>query len=264
MLHFVYDAGFVLSNGRKKKKAVYSCDCGEKEERYKDNVSKENDKFCMKCNSKKRIKKLPSKINGIKVLEDLGMSNKSKPKRMARFECECGKDFTGTINAIKSEQLRSCGCLKNKDKITHNLSKHRLYRKWSGMITRTTNKKDSHYKSYGGKGVVVCDDWRNDFLSFYNWAINNGYRKGLTIDRIDVNGNYEPLNCQWITMRENTLKDRRVEFLKKEKSDEICSRYKEEHITITELAKQYKTNKRAVSNILKDNKIKIENRRLKR
>ena len=63
-----------------------------------------------------------------------------------------------------------------------------------------------HYDRYGGRGIKVCDEWENDFQAFYNWAMSNGYRDDLTIDRIDNDGDYEPSNCQWITQAENTSK----------------------------------------------------------
>jgi len=65
------------------------------------------------------------------------------------------------------------------------------------MIERTENKNNISYKDYGGRGITICDEWRNDFKKFYDWAMNNEYKEGLSIDRINVNGNYEPLNCRF-------------------------------------------------------------------
>ena len=211
----------------------------------------------------RQLKSLPEKISGIEVVKDLGMNNQIPAKRIAQFRCLCGKLFIGRINAVKVGHKASCGCKKD-GRPTHGLSKHTLYRKWSGMITRTTNKKELCYKNYGHKGIIICKEWRNDFLSFYNWAIENGWKEGLTIDRIDVNGNYDPSNCQWITMKENTMKDRYSEFILNNKSKEICLRYKSEHITITELAKQYQTYKEIISRILINNNIEIKHRRMKK
>ena len=84
-------------------------------------------------------------------------------------------------------------------------SKNRLYRIWHNMKARCYNPNFNKYKYYGGKGIIVCDEWRTDFLKFRDWALNNGYADNLTIDRIDSNKNYCPENCRWITLTENTL-----------------------------------------------------------
>lgn len=77
-----------------------------------------------------------------------------------------------------------------------------IYGVWQTMKTRCYNEHSEKYKNYGGRGITVCDEWRNDFQAFYNWAINNGYDDNLTIDRIDVNEDYSPSNCRWITNKE--------------------------------------------------------------
>ena len=86
--------------------------------------------------------------------------------------------------------------------VKHNLSKTKLFKVWCGMKDRTLNKNDKHYKNYGNRGIKICNEWLEDFKCFYDWALNNGYKEGLTIDRINVNGNYEPNNCRWITWKE--------------------------------------------------------------
>lgn len=86
-------------------------------------------------------------------------------------------------------------------KIKHGLWKTKLFRRWGYIMERCTSPKHKSYKDYGGRGITICEEWK-EFLSFYNWAMNNGYEDNLTIDRIDVNKGYNPSNCRWITMQE--------------------------------------------------------------
>ena len=91
-------------------------------------------------------------------------------------------------------------------KTKHGMCRTRLYHIWNGMKQRCQNPKTISYRYYGGKGITVCKEWDNSFKAFYDWAIANKYSDGLTIDRIDINGNYEPSNCQWATNKEQQNK----------------------------------------------------------
>lgn len=111
----------------------------------------------------------------------------------------------------------SCGCFYKETrygKRTHGFShKERLYGVWLNIKDRCYNKNNIHYRSYGGRGIVMCDEWKNDYKSFRDWCYSHGYeekikesgRNDLTIDRINNDGNYEPSNCRWITNKENCL-----------------------------------------------------------
>lgn len=101
----------------------------------------------------------------------------------------------------------------DKGHLKHGLRNTRLYRIWANMKTRCYNINSPNYERYGGRGIVVCFEWRNSFELFYQWAITNGYSDDLTIDRIDVNGDYSPSNCRWITNVEQQRNTRKTKFL---------------------------------------------------
>ena len=90
----------------------------------------------------------------------------------------------------------------------HGYSRTKLYKTYQRIKNRCYRKNFPHYNLYGGRGIKMCDEWLNDFVRFKDWALNNGYEEGLSIDRIDVNGNYEPSNCRWITMFEQASNKR--------------------------------------------------------
>lgn len=99
--------------------------------------------------------------------------------------------------------------------LAHGMSQTRLYRAWDSMKARCYRKTTAPYKNYGDRGIIVCEEWRESFIAFRDWALANGYVEGLSLDRIDPNGNYEPKNCRWVTMKvqeNNRRNNRRIEF----------------------------------------------------
>lgn len=95
----------------------------------------------------------------------------------------------------------------------HGKTNTRLFRIWAHIKDRCFNVNNDAYKNYGARGIIMCSEWKNDFMSFYNWAIANGYNEVLTIDRKNNNGNYEPSNCRWISVKEQHRNTRRNTFL---------------------------------------------------
>lgn len=116
--------------------------------------------------------------------------------------CECGNEIVVYGHKLKAGENKSCGCYRKDLVTTHGKSKSRLYGVWRTMKARCSFPSQQSFALYGGRGIKVCDEWNDDFQAFYNWAMASGYKEGLSIDRIDVNGNYEPSNCRWATAKE--------------------------------------------------------------
>ena len=129
-----------------------------------------------------------------------------------RCKCDCGNEKITIAYSLTHGLCTSCGCARTERIVNmnyeHGQSNSSLYRRWQHMKDRCYNPNDKRYKNYGRRGIKVCDEWLNSFENFYNWAINNGYQEGLTIDRIDVDGNYEPSNCRWVTTKEQQFNKR--------------------------------------------------------
>lgn len=148
----------------------------------------------------------------------LTVINESPPKngrRCWRCSCDCGNETIVMEKNLKNGITKSCGCLRlervHEAKTVHGESggkivgeRTALYRCWSNMKSRCYNENVRSYADYGAKGIEVCDEWRNDFTKFSEWAYTHNYQDSLTIERIDPTKNYCPENCEWITLSENS------------------------------------------------------------
>lgn len=133
-------------------------------------------------------------------------------RRMFLCQCDCGSEIICSLANLTSGNTSSCGCLKrelvSKNNSTHHQSKTRLYKCWLRMRNRCYREENENYAYYGGRGIKVCDEWKDSYETFAKWATENGYNDTLTIDRIDCDGNYSPDNCRWITQKEQTRNTR--------------------------------------------------------
>lgn len=190
------------------------CDCGNIIDVTAVNLKSGNTKSCGCQKGKLRNETIGEKtfagirFGNLLVIEKL--EKRQGSNALWKCLCDCGKTTVVNQENLISGHTRSCGCQSSRMKIGERSSKHkksntRLYYVWRSMKTRCNNPKTDSFKYYGERGISVCEEWLN-FENFYNWSIQNGYdfdapTGECTIDRIDVNGNYEPSNCRWVSMK---------------------------------------------------------------
>lgn len=151
------------------------------------------------------------KFNKLTVIElDIATSTVKHKKWICK--CDCGNLTSVFGTNLKQGTTTSCGCQSSRNNArklikvntTHGLSRSKIYHIYHTMKNRCYKKSSKAYSDYGGRGIAICDKWLDSFEVFNNWAVSNGYEVGLTLERIDVNGNYEPSNCKWITQSEQS------------------------------------------------------------
>jgi len=131
--------------------------------------------------------------------------------------CDCGHVFTASVQNLKRQHYKSCGCEK-RNNIGNAVRKHgltgtKLYSIWAGIKRRCFNEHENSYKDYGARGISVCEEWRDNPAAFVLWAMTNGYQDGLEIDRINNDGNYDPINCRFVSKKQNTRNRRTTRHL---------------------------------------------------
>lgn len=189
-------------------KWICKCDCGNETVKFANSLNRGS---AISCGCHK-FEDLTGKRFGKLVAKRLIVGSKKW-----LCHCDCGKNITVFPCNLKSGKTTSCGCFQkecaSKRFKKHGLRTSKIYTVWANMKQRCYNNKNAYYHCYGGKGVKICEEWLKKFENFYDWSINNGYKEGLTIDRINVDGNYEPTNCKWATTKEQSLNTTRNVFL---------------------------------------------------
>ena len=147
------------------------------------------------------------------------MPNGIRKQAVWKCVCDCGKEVVVESGHLRSGHTNSCGCYGRQRSaeyhLTHGMSGTRIHSVYNTMKGRCYNPKDQKYDRYGARGITICDEWLNNPKSFYDWALSNGYQDGLSIDRIDNDGNYCPENCRWVdrkTQANNKSNNRYYEY----------------------------------------------------
>ncbi len=143
-------------------------------------------------------------------------TGKAAYSRQFLCKCDCGKTVECALGNLRKGHTSSCGCGKRiklrELRLKHGNRFHPLYGVWASMKQRCSNPRSKIYNYYGGRGISVCLQWINSFSDFLNWSIVNGWKRGLEIDRINNDGNYEPSNCRWVDRSTNNLNRRKFKI----------------------------------------------------
>lgn len=197
-------------------KWLCECDCGESRVVRGDKLKDGTVTSCKKCNSKKlspNIKDMAGmRFGRLTVIKYAGVNARKNAIWLCR--CDCGVEKTVQGRTLRDGHAVSCGCYAREKHTTHHGYKERLFGVWRDMRNRCYNPNREQYKYYGAKGVRICDEWRDDYSKFREWALENGYDENApysqcTIDRINPFGDYEPSNCRWVDAKTQAQNRRR-------------------------------------------------------
>lgn len=145
------------------------------------------------------------KFNKLTVVEYVDVRGSH---RLFKVVCDCGNERVIRLDHMKKGETKSCGCYGLQKNIIHGLKGNKIYNLWKGIKRRCYNKNEKSFKNYGGRGIKICEEWKDDPMAFFNWA-NGRHKEGLQLDRKDNNMDYSPENCRFVTSKMNTRNTRR-------------------------------------------------------
>lgn len=173
-----------------------------------------------------RIKDLAGKkVNMLLAIKPVGRDKHGY--LLWKCKCDCGNEKVVSSGDFRKGHYQSCGCLRKIWPKTHGKTKTRLYRIWTRVKSRCFNSNVSEYDRYGGRGITICKEWEKSYEAFQEWALNNGYKENLTLDRKDNNGNYEPQNCRWATAKQQNRNRRDNHYVTINGETKTCSEWAE-------------------------------------
>ena len=201
----------IISGRNKWSELIKSCECQKNKKNPK--IKKASEKKPKPTKEPKQCQRFLKYDDGYigkknNMLEVVGITRNAKGNRVFLCLCDCGNLTEVKPTYWETGQVKSCGCYSEQHKLEHSEELDRIRRIYGGMIQRCYNSNSDAYKYYGGRGIIICKEWLDDREAFIGWALDNGYSNDLSIDRISVNGNYEPRNCRWATAKEQNNNQR--------------------------------------------------------
>lgn len=217
---------YVGKKDGRKKHYLCRCSCGQEKTFRINNLKNGHTKSCGCLRNRASVKRIDlsgQRFGSLVAVKFLRSNDKGTTIWLCK--CDCGNEIEVSYNNLKSGNTQSCGCWHEK----HKDSGSRLYKCWQDMKARCCYEGDFNYKNYGGRGIKVCEEWTTSYLKFKDWALSNGYSDELTLDRIDVNGNYFPQNCRWVD----------AETQQNNRRDNVYVNYNGERLTLMQFANKY-------------------------